>query len=1156
MTKVRINDLARELEVKSRPILDALEAIGVSGKTHSSSIEPDQADRVRAYFQNGGRGSGSTQRPAVENKPRIDLSNASKPGDAVRAIIERRNAEMAARNPGLQSPAAPGGISARPVSVAPPVVAAAPAVARPVVSTAGVSPSARTPVVSAPPPPAHPVAAPPTRNVVLPQQGVRPSYAAPAPTTPARPAVPQATVAVAPAPAPATPPPAPPAAPAAPAPPPAPAAATPAAPAPASAPPSAPSAPVTPAPRRIVPLPNQGARIVAPPPSPAIASRPPSGPIAARAGKPFVAPPQSGSSASPGVLGRPATQAPVVVAAPRPAVVAAPPAVVAPPPVTPPPPPEPVAAAPPAPPVVEAAAPPAPPVRRVIMPQTGPRPIYTAPAPAPGAASRRPIVERPRPGAPGSYQPGSRPPMGGPGGAAGPGARRPMHPTRTYPGGPAGPGGPSGPGGPPRPGFAPGGRPGFPPRPGGFPPRPGGAPGAAPEGGAPPAGMRPARPGQRRGGQRYEKVKEGPMKGFQPPPRYGGAMISREPMPITKAITVTEGISVKDLAEKLDVRGKDLIAVLLMKGVLVTVNQSLEGELVKDVARQFGADATVISVEEQLENEAIEGFLEDTSGMVEVVRSPVVTVMGHVDHGKTSLLDAIRSTDVAGGEAGGITQHIGAYKVKITKPDSPAFGREIVFLDTPGHEAFTRMRARGAKVTDIVVIVVAADDGVMPQTIEAIDHARAAKVPIIVAVNKIDKPEANPTKVIQQLAARGLQPSTQGGDTEFVEVSAKKRLNLDALEEMICLVADVNEQKAQPDRPAVGTVIEAKLDRGRGAVASILIQNGTLRTGDSYIVGNTFGKIRAMFDDRGRPITEAGPSTPVEILGLEGMPDAGDTFIVMADRDKAKGIAQYRKMKEREAQLAKSSRVSLEGLAEQIKMAGVKDLNLIVKGDVQGSVEVIAEDLAHMSTEKVRVRVLHSGVGAITESDILLASASNAVIIGFNVRPERKAQELADRENVEVRLHSIIYELREEIEKAMYGLLDPVFKENYAGRAEILQVFKITKVGQIAGCRVTDGVIRRNSQARLMRDGVEIWKGKISSLKRMKDDVTEVRDGVECGIDLAGWKDMRPGDIIETYTTEQLDANLGQNTLAQKKAEKLEKDRAAANAPAEATTSA
>ena len=422
------------------------------------------------------------------------------------------------------------------------------------------------------------------------------------------------------------------------------------------------------------------------------------------------------------------------------------------------------------------------------------------------------------------------------------------------------------------------------------------------------------------------------MKGFQPPPRFGGAQISHEPLPITKTITVTEGISVKDLAEKLDVRGKDLIATLLMKGVFVTVNQSLDGELVKEVARQFGADATVISVEEQLENEAIEGFLEDTTGMVEITRSPVVTVMGHVDHGKTSLLDAIRSTDVAAGEAGGITQHIGAYKVKIAKPDSPAFGREIVFLDTPGHEAFTRMRARGAKITDIVVVVVAADDGVMPQTLEAIDHAKAANVPIIVAVNKIDKPEANPDRVKQQLADRGLQPEAWGGSTVFVDVSAKKRLNLDLLLEMICLVADLGNLKATPDRPAVGTVIEAKLDRGRGAVASVLVQNGTLHTGDSYIVGNTFGKIRAMFDDRGRPINEAGPSTPVEILGLEGMPDAGDTFLVMADRDKAKGIAQYRKMKEREAQLAKSSRVSLEGLAEQIKHAGMKDLQSHCQG--------------------------------------------------------------------------------------------------------------------------------------------------------------------------------------------------------------------------------
>jgi translation initiation factor IF-2 len=635
------------------------------------------------------------------------------------------------------------------------------------------------------------------------------------------------------------------------------------------------------------------------------------------------------------------------------------------------------------------------------------------------------------------------------------------------------------------------------------------------------------------------------MKGFQPPPRYGGAVISSEPLPITRTITVTEGISVKDLAEKLDVRGKDLITSLFLKGVLVTVNQSLDSELVKDVSRQFGAEAEVISVEEQLENEAIEGFLEDTTGMAEVTRSPVVTVMGHVDHGKTSLLDAIRSTDVAAGEAGGITQHIGAYKVKITKPDSPAYGREIVFLDTPGHEAFTRMRARGAKITDIVVIVVAADDGVMPQTIEAIDHARAAKVPIIVAMNKIDKPEAQPDRVKQQLADRGLQPDDWGGETPFVNVSAKQRINLDGLEEMICLQADLKSLKAVPERPAVGTVIEAKLDRGRGAVASILVQNGTLRTGDSYIVGNTFGKIRAMFNDRGQAITEAGPSTPVEILGLEGMPDAGDTFLVMADRDKAKGIAQYRKMKEREAALAKSSRVSLEGLAEQIKQAGMKDLNLIIKGDVQGSVEAIAEDLQSMSTEKVRVRVLHSGVGAITESDVLLASASNAVVIGFNQRPDRNAAEVAEREGVEIRTHSVIYELRDEIEKAMYGLLEPVYKENYAGRAEVLNVFKITKVGQIAGCRVLDGIIVRTAQVRVLREGTEVWRGKIASLKRFKDDVSEVRQGVECGIDLGNFKDIQVGDVIESFTTEKMAADLGAT-----KARKAEKEKEAAAASA------
>ena len=616
------------------------------------------------------------------------------------------------------------------------------------------------------------------------------------------------------------------------------------------------------------------------------------------------------------------------------------------------------------------------------------------------------------------------------------------------------------------------------------------------------------------------------MKGFAPPSR-ATAQIPTGPVPITRTITVTEGISVKDLAEKLEIRAKDLIATLLVRGVFVTVNQTLDGELVKDVAAQFGADVQVITFEDQMANEAIESMLStENPDELEVVRSPVVTVMGHVDHGKTSLLDAIRETDVAGGEAGGITQHIGAYKVKIGKEDSPAFGREIVFLDTPGHEAFTRMRARGAKVTDIVVIVVAADDGVMPQTLEAIDHAKAANVPMIVAVNKIDKPEAQPDRVKKQLADRGLVPEDWGGSTVFVDVSAKKRINLDLLLEMVCLVADLQTLKATPNRSAVGTVLEAKLDRGRGAVATVLVQNGTLKNQDNFVVGNTFGKIRAMFDDRGRPVEEAGPSTPVEILGLEAMPDAGDTFLVVSDRDKARGIGQYRKMREREAQLAKSSRVTLESLADQIKQAGVKELPLILKGDVTGSVEVLADSLQKMSTEKVRIKVIHSGVGAITESDVLLASASNAIIIGFNVRPERKVADLAEQEEVEIRLHSIIYELQDEIRKAMLGLLEPVFKENFLGRAEVLNVFRIPKVGTIAGCRVTDGILRRDSEVRLMRDGAPVFKGKLTSLKRFKDDAREVTNGMECGVGLSNFTDIKVGDTVESFVTEKVAAEL------------------------------
>jgi len=1047
MSKVRINDLARELEVKSRAILDVLTDVGVTEKkTHSSSLEGDEAERVRVHFNRGGKAGNaqSGSRAESEAKPKIDWSRVSKPGDVLKAIQQRKEEEALAASRPTPPPAV-----AKPAPVAPPVIAPTP-----------------------PKPPFSP--APPAASV-------------------------DAT---------------------------------------------------RPAPRKIVPLPRQAPAIVQPPPSPAIAAKPPAGPVVAR---PPVTPPVSSHGETRPAIAAAVPTAPVVVkpATPPPAPVSAPavpaapvaahpaPPVVAPAASTPAPSEAPAPAAAQAPEVAVPAAPvaaapaapvppaaPAAPVRRVIMPQTGPRPVYTAPPPAPtpppaaptgqaqgGLQRGRPIFDRRPGGPPGS---GQRPQQGGGPPGQFPGGRRPMHPTRSQPGGP-----PTG----ARPGF--GQRPGFGARPG-FGQRPGmgGAPGLVPPPGEAPRPQRPGGPA-RRGRQTYEKSKEGPMKGFAPPSRFGGAQVPSEPMPITRTITVTEGISVKDLAEKLGVRGKDLIATLLMRGVFVTVNQSLDAELVKDVSHQFGADTQFITFEDQMANEAIESMLlQENPDELEVPRPPVVTVMGHVDHGKTSLLDAIRETDVAGGEAGGITQHIGAYKVRIGKQDSPAFGREIVFLDTPGHEAFTRMRARGAKVTDIVVIVVAADDGVMPQTLEAIDHAKAANVPIIVAVNKIDKPDAQPDRVKKQLGDRGLVPEDWGGSTVFVDVSAKKRQNLDLLLEMICLVADLGSLKATPGRSAVGTVIEAKLDRGRGAVASILVQNGTLRNQDSFIVGNTFGKIRAMFDDRGRAIEEAGPSTPVEILGLESMPDAGDTFLVTADRDKAKSIAQYRRMKEREAQLAKSSRVSLEGLAEQIKQAGMKELPLILKGDVTGSVEVLADSLQKMSTEKVRIKVIHSGVGAITESDVLLASASNAIVIGFNVRPERKVADLAEQEGVEIRLHSIIYELQDEIRKAMLGLLEPVFKENYLGRAEVLNVFKIPKVGTIAGCRVLDGVLRRDSEIRLMRDGAQVYKGKLTSLKRFKDDAREVTNGMECGVGLSNFNDIKVGDTIEAFITEKVAAEL------------------------------
>src|SRR5687767_8948507 len=493
--------------------------------------------------------------------------------------------------------------------------------------------------------------------------------------------------------------------------------------------------------------------------------------------------------------------------------------------------------------------------------------------------------------------------------------------------------------------------------------------------------------------------------------------------------------------------------------------------------------------------------------------------MGHVDHGKTSLLDAIRETRVAEREAGGITQHIGAYHVDL------ADGRSVVFLDTPGHEAFTLMRARGAKVTDVVVLVVAADDGVMPQTREAIDHAKAANVPIVVAINKIDKPGANPDNVKRELAEVNLVPEDWGGQTVMVPVSAKKKQNLDTLLEMILLSTDILELRANPKRSASGTVLEAKLDRGRGPVATVLVQDGTLSVGDNFIAGPVVGKVRALIDDRGKPTKSAGPSTPVEVLGLTSLPQPGDPFQTVADAAKARQIATFRQTQAKDRALgAKGGRLTLESLREQIAEGGVKELPLIVKADVQGSAEVLADTLTKLSDEKVRIRIIHSGVGAINESDVLLASASNAVIIGFNVRPDRNAETLAERESVDIRHHSVIYNVTDEMRKAMAGLLEPSFKEVRLGSAEVRNIFKVPKFGVVAGCMVSEGRITRSgeSQARLLRDNIVVHEGKIGSLRRFKDDVSEVKSGFECGIGLANYNDIKVGDVIEVFTMERV----------------------------------
>ncbi len=594
-----------------------------------------------------------------------------------------------------------------------------------------------------------------------------------------------------------------------------------------------------------------------------------------------------------------------------------------------------------------------------------------------------------------------------------------------------------------------------------------------------------------------------------------------------KPIRLVEGATVREFAEALGITPRDIVQLLIKRGVFATLNQPMGDKMATEMGLDFGYEISFVPFEEMVIEQEFEELIAADADDVEFPRAPVVTVMGHVDHGKTSLLDAIRSANVAEGEAGGITQHIGAYSVFVPSPDDPEEQRRVVFLDTPGHEAFTMMRARGAKATDIVILVVAADDGVMPQTIEAVEHSKAANVPIIVAINKTDKPDANPDKVKQGLAGLGLQPVDWGGDIEMVPVSAIKRTNLDTLLETVLLQADILDLKASPTRRASGVVLEAKLDKGRGAVATALVQQGTLRVGDPFIVGQFYGKVRAMFSDRGEQVTEASPATPVEILGLQGVPQAGDSFQVVSDIEKAQTIAGQRQLQARQVAMLKTTKRGIESLGQ----AEVKELLVILKADVQGSVEVLRGTLEKLSTEKVKVRVIRAGVGAIAESDVLLASATQAddvstavVIIGFNVRPEARASEVAKQEDVDIRLHSIIYKVEEEIRAAMIGMLDAIEKEVILGKALVQETFKVSRIGTIAGCRVTDGLIRRQAKARLIRDGVVIWDGDIASLKRFKEDTNEVKQGYECGISLVNFNDIKINDEIEAFVIEKIAA--------------------------------
>ncbi|MBD8520043.1 translation initiation factor IF-2 [Lysinibacillus sp. FSL R7-0073] len=620
----------------------------------------------------------------------------------------------------------------------------------------------------------------------------------------------------------------------------------------------------------------------------------------------------------------------------------------------------------------------------------------------------------------------------------------------------------------------------------------------------------------RRGGGGYnQRPKPGIHGGKRRHPKTHQPSIPLKQKELPEKITFVESLSVAELAKKLHREPSEIIKKLFMLGVMATINQELDKDAIELICTDYG-----VEVEEEIRVDItdLETHFEQTEEVNEAElseRPPVVTIMGHVDHGKTTLLDSIRNTKVTAGEAGGITQHIGAYQV--TEGD-----KKITFLDTPGHAAFTTMRARGAKVTDLTILVVAADDGVMPQTVEAINHAKAAEVPIIVAVNKMDKPSANPDRVMQELTEHGLVPEAWGGETIFVPISALKGEGIDTLLEMILLVAEVGELKANPDRLALGTVIEAQLDKGRGSVATLLVQDGTLKVGDPIVVGHTFGRVRAMVNDKGRRVKEAGPSTPVEITGLNDVPQAGDRFVVFEDEKTARQVGETRAMSAIQAQRSEKQRVTLDNLFEQMSQGEMKELNLIVKADVQGTVEAMAASLMKIDVEGVNVKIIHTGAGAITESDISLAAASNAIVIGFNVRPDVNAKRAAEEEGVDIRLHRIIYKVIEEIEQAMKGMLDPEFEEKIIGQAEVRQTIKVSKVGTIAGSYITEGKVTRDSGVRVIRDNVVIFEGELDTLKRFKDEVKEVARGYECGITITNFNDIKEGDIIEAYIMEEV----------------------------------